>query len=217
MAGKLLLNLVLGSSFCWLMASAQIPDVGRPMVIANTSYYRAAYSYSSLTFKIPNCLQVIDQNVDQIMIVASKSDIAPTITTDTTFPNGVYMVDKFAVPPCNPGSNMDSVYRLGANTESLQTCTSTPQPPTVIAECNPPLLNGTQYRVNAILYVGQLAAKQLGWSAQASTFSTRFPRGDIPLPPGGRSGGMVVITVILTILMALLIVILVWAILSGRK
>ncbi|XP_061435031.1 uroplakin-3a-like [Lethenteron reissneri] len=219
MAGKLLLNFLLGSSLCVAMASAQIPTAGSPMAIANTAYYRAANSYSSLTFKIPNCLQTIDQNVDQIMIVARKNTEAPVpeITTDTSFPAGVYVVDKFAVPPCNLGSNMDSVYRLGANAKSLPTCVSVPQPPTVITECNPPLANGTQYRVNAILYVGQLAVKQLGWSDSASTISTRMSRDDIPLPPGGRSGGMIVITVILTVLMALLIVILVGAILSSRK
>lgn len=217
MAGKLLLNFLLGSSLCLLMASAQIPsaDPEFKMAIANTTYYRAANSYSSLTFKIPSCLQRIDPNVDQIMIVASKNTDA--ITTDTSFPAGVYVVDKFAVPPCNPGSNMDSVYRLGANPKSLPTCVSAPQPPPVIAECNPPLANGTQYSVNAILYVRQLAVKQLGWSDPASTLSTRFPRDDISLPPGDRSGGMVVITVILTVLMAALIVILVGAILMGRK
>ncbi|CAN0394740.1 unnamed protein product [Lampetra planeri] len=187
------------------------------MAIANTTYYRAANSYSSLTFKIPSCLQKIDQNVDQIMIVASKNTDVPVITTDTSFPAGVYVVDKFAVPPCNLGSNMDSVYRLGANAKSLPACVLAPQPPAVITECNPPLANGTQYRVNAILYVGQLAVKQLTWSAQASTFSTRESHGDIPLPPGGRSGGMIVITVILTVLMALLIVILIGAILRKEK
>ncbi|XP_063784966.1 uroplakin-3a isoform X2 [Pseudophryne corroboree] len=81
--------------------------------------------------------------------------------------------------------------------------------------CNGPLKNGTGYRFKYLFYNsnGNMVYES-DWSSQITTSTGKSP-GNMDTWPGGRSGGMIVITSILSVLMFLILAGLVAAVISN--